>query len=80
MADGYTIRCSSHTYITLEWNDRFLFCLDNDLHYMEEIIERIEKRTGKKFSDIPVKGKDQDFDGLRFLSGGFKKASEIFGR
>ena len=80
MPDSYTIRCSSHTYITLEWNGRFLFCLDNDLHYMEEIIEKIEKRTGMKFREIPVKGKDQDFDGLRFLSGGFKKASDIFGR
>lgn len=80
MTDNYTIRCTCHTYVTLEWNDKFIFCLDNDMHYMEEIIERIEKRTGMKFREIPVKGNDRDFDGLRFLLGGFKKAPEIFGR
>ena len=78
MEKGYTIRCSSHTYVTLEWEGQFIFCLDNDLHYMETIIEKIEKRTRMKFREIPVKGSIQDFDGLRFLSGGFKKGQEIF--
>ena len=29
--DNYTIRCGSHNYITLEWNDKFIFCLDNEV-------------------------------------------------
>lgn len=28
---GYTIRCGGHNYITLEWNGKFIFCLDNDM-------------------------------------------------
>lgn len=72
-SDGWTIRCGSHTYITLEYEGKFVFCLDNDGMYMEEIIERIEKRTRKKFADIPIKGSKSDFDGLRFLNGGFKQ-------
>ena len=80
MKDNYTIRCNCHTYVTLEWNGNFIFCLDNDMMYMETIIEKVEKRTGMKFSEIHVKGNDQDFDGLRFLNGGFKKAHDIFGR
>ena len=80
MKDNYTIRCTCHTYVTLEWNGNFIFCLDNDMMYMETIIEKVEKRTGMKFSEIPVEGNDQDFDGLRFLNGGFKKAHDIFGR
>lgn len=79
MKDNYTIRCNCHTYVTLEWNDMFVFCLDNDMMYMEDIIEKIEKRTGQMFSQITRKGSIQDFDGLRFLNGGFKKGTEIFG-
>lgn len=77
--DNYTIECYCHTYVTLKWNDQFVFCLDNDMMYMEEMIERIEKRTGQKFNTIKRKGSIQDFDGLRFLNGGFKKGAEIFG-
>ena len=51
--EGYSIRCSSHTYITLEYDDKFVFCLDNDMNYMEDIIEKIEKRTGMNINDIP---------------------------
>ena len=43
MTNGFTIRCSCHTYITLEYEDKFVFCLDNDMAYMEDIIEKIEK-------------------------------------
>ena len=75
---GYTIRCGSHTYVTLEYDDKLVFCYDNDMTYMEEIIAKIEKRTGMKFEDIPRKGYVRDFDGLRFLIGGFKKGREIF--
>ena len=31
-----------------------------------------------KFTEIPRKGSVRDFDGLRFLIGGFKKGREIF--
>ena len=43
--DNYTIRCGSHNYITLEWNDKFIFCLDNDMMYAEEMINQIEKKN-----------------------------------
>jgi len=68
----WSIKCGSHTYITLLWNDKFIFCLDNDMDYMENIIEKIEKRTQMKFNEIPIIGKKEDFNGLRFLSGGFR--------
>ena len=41
--DEWTIRCSGHNYITLEWNEKFVFCLDNDMMYAEEMIYKIEK-------------------------------------
>ena len=61
--EGYTIRCGGHNYVTLEWNGKFIFCLDNDMHYAEEIIYNTEKRTGRK----------DDFQGLRFFNGGWKR-------
>lgn len=42
---GYTIRCGNHTYITLEYNGKFIFCLDNDVMYAEEMIYNIEKKN-----------------------------------
>ena len=74
--ERYSVRCTSHTYITLEWNDRFIKCYDNDRNYMEYIIAEIEKRTRTKFTDIPRKSDIQSFDGMRFLHGGFKKGAE----
>ena len=77
--DGtYTIRCYVHTYVVLEWNDKFVYAYDNDMTYMEDIIADIEKRTNQKFSEIRRKGSIEDFDGLRFLLGGFKKGAQIF--
>ena len=82
---GYSMNCFSHTYITLFYNDKFIHCYDNDLHddnpqkdeyYAENIIASIEKRTKMKITDIPIIGRIEDFDGLRFLYGGFKKGSE----
>lgn len=70
---GYTIRCGGHTYITLEYDEQFIFCLDNDLIYAEEMIYRIEKRAGMNFKDIPIKGYKDDFNGLRFFNGGWKR-------
>lgn len=69
----YTIRCGGHNYISLEWNDKFIFCLDNDGMYAEEMIYQIEKRTQMNFSDIPIKGRKEDFQGLRFFNGGWKR-------
>lgn len=71
--DGYSIRCNCHIYITLNWNGQFLFCLDNDSFYAEEMIYQIEKRTGMKFQDIPIEGSKDDFRGLRFFNGGWKR-------
>ena len=71
--DGFTIRCGGHNYITLEWNGKFIFCLDNDLLYAEEMIHKIEKRTKMNFQDIPIKGSKDDFQGLIFFNGGWKR-------
>lgn len=71
--DKYTIRCGCHKYITLEWNEKFIFCLDNDLIRAEEMIYKIEKRTGMNFQDIPIKGCKDDFQGLSFFNGGWKR-------
>ena len=70
---GYTIKCSGHTYITLEYDGKFIFCLDNDMTYAEEMIYEIEKRTGMEFKDIQIKGCKEDFTGLRFFNGGWKR-------
>lgn len=70
---GYTINCSGHTYITLEYDEKFIFCLDNDMMYAEEMIYEIEKRTQKDFKDIAIKGRKDDFSGLRFFNGGWKR-------
>ena len=82
---GYSMKCSHHNYITLFYDDKFVHCYDNDLHndnptkdeyYTEHIIASIEKRTRMKITDIPIIGYVEDFDGMRFLHGGFKKGSE----
>lgn len=73
MTHGYTIRCDIHTYITLEYDGMFVFCLDNDMMYAEEMIHRIEKRTNMNIQDIPIKGHKDDFRGLRFFNGGWKR-------
>jgi len=70
---GFTIRCSGCTYITLEYDGKFIFCLDNDSMYAEEMIYEIEKRTRMNFQDIPIKGLKEDFRGLRFFNGGWKR-------
>jgi len=70
---GYTIRCGGHTYITLEYDGKFIFCLDNDMTYAEEMIYQIEQRTKMNFEDIPIKGQKEDFTGLRFFNGGWKR-------
>lgn len=71
--EGFTIRCDGHTYITLEYNGKFIFCLDNDLMKAEEMIYTIEKRTRMDFQDIPIKGSKDDFKGLLFFNGGWKR-------
>lgn len=48
--EGYTIRCGGHNYITLEYNEKFIFCLDNDMYYAEEMIHDIEKKDRNEFS------------------------------
>ena len=71
--EGFTIRCTDHTYITLEYSGKFLFCADNDLMKAEEIIFEIEKRARMNFQDIPIKGGKSDFKGLLFFNGGWKR-------
>lgn len=71
--DGYSIKCSGHHYVTLNWNDKFLFCFDNSTYYAEEIIYKIEKRTHMDFMDIPIDCDPSAFQGLRFFYGGWKR-------
>lgn len=73
MKSGYTIRCTSHTYVTLEKDGKHVCCYDNDIMKVEEIIYRIEERTGIDFRDIPIKGVKDDFSGLLFFRGGWKR-------
>lgn len=61
------------TTAALEWNEKFVFCLDNDMMYAEEMIYKIEKRTGVDFRNIKIKGQKEDFTGLRFFNGGWKR-------
>lgn len=78
MNGTYTIKCYCHTYIILEYNNHYICNYDNDITYMEDIIENLEKRTKQKFNEIQIKGTIEDFDGLQFLNGGFLKGKEIF--
>lgn len=71
--EEYSIKCSGHTYITLFWGDKFIHCYDNDCEYMEDIINAIEKRTRKMFKELKILGSKEDFNGLRFRVGGFRK-------
>ena len=72
--EEYAIRCGGCTYVTLEWNDKFLKFFDNDMMYAEDIILAVEKRTGMNFKDISIKGNKEDFRGLRFFNGGWKRS------
>lgn len=69
----YTIECGGYNYVTLKWNEQFIICYDNHLMYAEEIIHEIEKRTRRNFREIPIKGFKEDFQGLRFFNGGWKR-------
>lgn len=82
---NWSMKCFNHNYIELYYDDKFVHCFDNDIHnenplkdeyYTEHIIAAIEKRTKMKITEIPVIGSVEDFDGMRFLHGGFKKGSE----
>ena len=82
---GWSMECSSHNYLTLFYDDKFIHCYDNcvqnddprrDEYYTEHIIASIEKRTMMKITDIPIKGSVETFDGMRFLYGGFKKGCD----
>lgn len=68
----YTIKCTGHTYISLYYEGKFIHCYDNDMEYMGNIIQQIEKRTKMNFDEIPIQGEAADFNGLRFVTG-FKK-------
>ena len=78
MSTKWSMKCTVHTYVSLYWDGAHVLTMDNDGHYMEEIIEKIEKRTGLRFNEIPIQGSRQDFSGLRYLNGGFKKPDQIF--
>lgn len=65
--DNYKLVIKDNTYVSLYWGDKFICCYDNDFEYGEEIMRKIEKRTGMNFYDIPVE-MTRDFTGFRFLS------------
>ena len=70
---GYTVHCGGHNYLTLECNGVFVFCLDNCLMYAEDMIRKVEDETGMDFRDIQILGRRDDFHGLRFRHGGWKR-------
>ena len=70
---GYTIHCGGHNYLTLERDGAFVFCLDNCLMYAEDMIRKVEGETGMDFRDIKILGRRDDFQGLRFRHGGWKR-------
>lgn len=70
---GYTVHCGGHNYLTLECDGAFVFCLDNCLMYAEDMIRKVEGETGMDFRDIRILGRRDDFQGLRFRHGGWKR-------
>lgn len=60
----YKIKATCHTYVTLLLGDQFIHCYDNDFTKAEDIIDQIEKRTGKSISEIDIIGSVDDFDGF----------------
>lgn len=78
---GYTIRCGGHNYITLEWNGKFIFCLDNDMQYAEEMIYDIEVVQAKNIINDPelkVVFTSEDLDFMNKELG--RQAGAVFAR
>lgn len=73
--DNYSLRCSGHTYVTLSWNGKFIYCWDNDMYKMEDIVKAVEKRTQMPFGGIKKENPIYEWDGLRSRTG-FKKAKD----
>ena len=71
-SDDFWIECKHHEYVTLYYGNQFIRCFDNSTYKAEEIIEMIEKRTRKKFSELPIAGKKEDFQGLTWSAYGWK--------
>lgn len=71
-SNDFWIECEYHNYVTLYYGNQFIYCLDNSMYKVEEIIEKIEKRTRKKFSEIPINGNKDDFQGLLWLADGWR--------
>ena len=68
----WAIRAGCHTYVTLYYYGKFVACFDNAVEYADEIVRKIETRTRKKISDLPlVECKYDDFSGFRFVGKGF---------
>lgn len=63
--NNYKLVIKDNIYVSLYWGDKFIYCYDNDCEYGEEIIRKIEKRTGMNFYDIPVE-MARDYTGFRF--------------
>ena len=53
--------------------DPLVFCLDNCLMYAEDMIRKVEDETGMDFRNIRILGRRDDFQGLRFRHGGWKR-------
>ena len=67
----FWMECKHNIYVTLYYGNQFILCFDNSIDKVEEIIEEIETRSRKKFSDIPIAGKKDDFQGLVWLEYGW---------
>ena len=64
--EKWMIECTAHRYVTLYRNGSIVIGYSNLFHSMESIINWIEHRTGCRFTDIPIRGKREDFTDLMF--------------
>ena len=70
---GFWVQAHYHMYVSLYWQDKFIFCLDNCLMKAEEMIYWIERRTRTKFRDLPLDNPEDSLNGLLFFNGGWKR-------
>lgn len=62
----WMIGCTAHRYICLYRNKEIVMGYSNLMHSMEEIMGYVEHKTGCRFTDIPIRGRREDFTDLMF--------------
>lgn len=64
--EKWMIECTAHRYICLYRNNEVVMGYSNLMHSMESIMGYVEHKTGCRFTDIPIRGKREDFTDLMF--------------